>query len=298
MRLPRLRLTVRRMMIVIAALALVLGSSIEAIRLRRWRDEFLMRAQAHAQYERINLESEGLARNMTKFYRDSAESDEASSKRWSSPGVLSRLLGFKGEPGLAEIHSNLAEIHSKQAEREKDLAIQGRDQATKYAEAAAYHAALKRKYLRAASRPWLPVEPDPPPPDPTEQGRYWAERGQYRRALASYEEAVRLNPYDSEAINGLAWLLATCPDATLRDGDRAVELARRACKFSSRRIAAYVDTLAAAHAEAGDFKAAAEEQRETVGLLPPGDPRSEPYRNRLGMYETHKPYREWPAKPG
>jgi hypothetical protein len=29
---------------------------------------------------------------------------------------------------------------------------------------AAYHAELKRKYLRAAWRPWLAVERDPPPP--------------------------------------------------------------------------------------------------------------------------------------
>ena len=29
----------------------------------------------------------------------------------------------------------------------------------------AYHAALRAKYERAAARPWLPVPPDPPPPD-------------------------------------------------------------------------------------------------------------------------------------
>jgi hypothetical protein len=28
----------------------------------------------------------------------------------------------------------------------------------------AYHEALARKYRRAARHPWLPVEPDPPPP--------------------------------------------------------------------------------------------------------------------------------------
>jgi hypothetical protein len=33
---------------------------------------------------------------------------------------------------------------------------------------AAYHRALKAKYERAARYPWLPVEPDPPEPEPTE----------------------------------------------------------------------------------------------------------------------------------
>jgi hypothetical protein len=31
---------------------------------------------------------------------------------------------------------------------------------------AAYYSELKRKNERAASRPWLPVEPDPPTPNP------------------------------------------------------------------------------------------------------------------------------------
>jgi tetratricopeptide (TPR) repeat protein len=273
------------MMIAIAALAIVLGTSIEAIRLKRWRDESLRRAQAHAQYERSYLAFEEFSRGMAKLYSDSAQKFE---KR-SSPGVLSRLLGFKSWPEIAE-------FQSKVAEREKASAIEERDRAAKFAEAAAYHSALKRKYLGAASRPWLFVEPDPPPPDPTGQGRYWSERGEYRRALVSYEEAIRLHPDDSDAINGLAWLLATCPEAALRDGDRAVELSRRACKSSSRTIAAFVDTLAAAHAEAGDFEAAVEQQREAVRMLLPGDAQAESYRSRLGTYEAHRPYHELPVK--
>jgi hypothetical protein len=31
---------------------------------------------------------------------------------------------------------------------------------------AEYHAALKRKYERAAVRPWMPIDPDPRPPEP------------------------------------------------------------------------------------------------------------------------------------
>jgi len=39
------------------------------------------------------------------------------------------------------------------------------EEATRMERAIAYHAAMQRKYEDAARRPWLPVEPDPPPPE-------------------------------------------------------------------------------------------------------------------------------------
>ncbi len=56
---------------------------------------------------------------------------------------------------------------------------------------------------------------------------------------------------DLTARNNLAWLLATSPSADLRDGERAVTLAQPlAVLYESW---GYLDTLAAAQAEAGDF---------------------------------------------
>ena len=155
------------------------------------------------------------------------------------------------------------------------------------------------EYLRGAAGPWWSVESDPPPPDHPARGRFWAERGEYGRALAAYEEAIRSNPGDSVALNGLAWLLATCPEPRLRDGKRAVELAFLAYGSNSGmdgarflRPADYLDTLAAAHAETGYFDGAADFQRKAMRLLPPGDPDLAPYSVRLKSYEENKPYRE------
>jgi hypothetical protein len=162
-----------------------------------------------------------------------------------------------------------------------------------------YHSTLKRKYLRAAAGPWWSVESDPPPPDDRARGRFWAERGEYGRALAAYEETIRSNPGDPVPLNGLAWLLATCPEARLRDGRRAVTFALLAYGSSSGmdgarilRPAAYLDTLAAAHAETGYFGGAADFQRKAMRMLPPGDPDLASYSIRLKSYEENKPYRE------
>lgn len=271
MRLPCPRFTVKRLMVAVAAVALVLGCSIEAVRLKRWRDVALKRAQEHAQHEQLNRDLERSALEMVKTQEWIADRDPALSRR------------------LERLDRKWAEFVGQQ----KAAAAEERDRAAKYAEAAAYHAALRWKYLRAAAHPWLPVEADPPPPDPQGQGRHWADRGRYSRALASYEEALRLDPEDFDALNELAWLLATCPDAGIRDGRRAVELASRACRLDLGIIsAACVDTLAAAHAEAGDFEAAAESERQAIAMLPQGDAESEPYRLRLEMYRAKKPYRE------
>jgi tetratricopeptide (TPR) repeat protein len=156
----------------------------------------------------------------------------------------------------------------------------------------AWHARLAKKYATAASRPWLPVEHDPPPPDAAGQGFYWYELGEHGQAVAAYEKAIRFDSVDFSALNGLAWLLATSPEAKLRDGKRAVDLATRACGVTLRREADCIDTLAAAYAEAGNYAAAVETQQEVVGMTSAGDPDFERFRIRLELYKAYKPFRD------
>jgi tetratricopeptide (TPR) repeat protein len=285
------------MMVAIAVLAIVLGCTIEAIRLKRRRDVFLKLAQAHARDEQLNLVIVRSARQQVAMAESTLEwlgflslesgKAEALGSPYSDPALRQWLEAFSWR--RAEI------------ERVRWNAAWHRDRAAKHAEMAAYHLSLERKYLRAAAGPWWSVESDTPPPDQQARGRFWAERGEYGRALAAYEEALRSNPGDSVALNGLAWLLATCPEARLRDGRRAVELAFLAYGSSSGmawsrnlRPAAYLDTLAAAHAETGYFGGAADFQRKAMRMLPRGDPDLAPYRIRLNSYEENKPYREGP----
>jgi TPR repeat protein len=111
----------------------------------------------------------------------------------------------------------------------------------------------------------------------------------YRKAKELMERAAarRYLP----AINNLAWFLATCPDASVRDGRRAVELLAPAMDQSAQML----DTYAAALAETGDFERAGEYQRLAVmALSGVEDPRFGSFIERLAWYGAGKPWRDPP----
>ncbi|HEV2437716.1 MAG TPA: tetratricopeptide repeat protein [Verrucomicrobiae bacterium] len=74
-----------------------------------------------------------------------------------------------------------------------------------------------------------------------------------REAIAEFWKALRLAPNFPDALNELAWILATDPDPKLRSGAVAVHLAERACDLTHDQVAAMLTTLGAAYAEAGRF---------------------------------------------
>jgi tetratricopeptide (TPR) repeat protein len=115
----------------------------------------------------------------------------------------------------------------------------------------------------------------------------------YTAAVADFEETVRLDPQFATGHNGLAWVLAVCPDSKVRDGKKAVEHAREACELTQWNNASYLDTLAAAYAESGSFGEAVQWQKKCLELnvLHPTDA-VQGARDRLGLYEQKKPYRE------
>ena len=100
-------------------------------------------------------------------------------------------------------------------------------------------------------------------------------------------------PRIAKAYNSRAWLWATCPDEKYRDGKRAVESATLACELTDWKEAYYLDTLAAAYAECGDFAHAIEYQEKAQGLYKDEKDR-EKGRDRLALYREKKPYRDVP----
>jgi tetratricopeptide (TPR) repeat protein len=114
---------------------------------------------------------------------------------------------------------------------------------------------------------------------------------QYDKALADYDEATRLDPKHAIPFNNRAWIWATCPDAMCRDGKRARESATRACELTRWQDAYSVGTLAAAHAEEGDFAKAVEYQRKANELFTDPDERAKGD-HRLALYQSGKPCRD------
>lgn len=86
-------------------------------------------------------------------------------------------------------------------------------------------------------------------------GNYTAARDALRASLEALPGNVPLG-------HALARLLATCPDATVRDGDRALALAEAA--FNAEPTLDHAETVAMAHAERADFITAVSWQRRVV----------------------------------
>jgi tetratricopeptide (TPR) repeat protein len=121
-----------------------------------------------------------------------------------------------------------------------------------------------------------------------------ANRRAISEAISQYHETLRLDPESLLALNNLAWILATHPEAQFRNGPEAVQLAERACELTSYQQTVFVGTLAAACAEAGRFDDAVATAQKACALA---SGRGEPgllQKNRelLALYQAHQPYRE------
>jgi protein O-mannosyl-transferase len=84
------------------------------------------------------------------------------------------------------------------------------------------------------------------------------QQGHVREALDQWQEALALQPENGNAASNLAWVFATCPEDSIRDGTRAVELAEKAFRISGGKIPMIYRVLAAAYAENGRFADAIE----------------------------------------
>jgi tetratricopeptide (TPR) repeat protein len=100
-----------------------------------------------------------------------------------------------------------------------------------------------------------------------------------------------IRPLES-AFNSVAWVRATSPDDSLRDGKRAIEESTKACELTHWNNFGYIDTLAAAYAEAGDFDNAIKYEQESLDKTSLQNPAHGRMLQRLTLYHEHKPYRE------
>lgn len=119
-------------------------------------------------------------------------------------------------------------------------------------------------------------------------------RGKYTDSNKELGDALRLNPKHAGALNLRAWVLAVCPDAEYRDGAKAVDFATRACEETKWKSAGYIDTLAAAYAEAGKWDDALKWQKKAMEDADLVKSEGKDAKERLKMYEEKKAFREEP----
>jgi tetratricopeptide (TPR) repeat protein len=122
-------------------------------------------------------------------------------------------------------------------------------------------------------------------------------KGKTPEALAQWHEVLRLDPNHLPALAQTAWVLATSPDASVRNGTEALVLAQRAVRLSGGRELSALDSLAAAYAELGRFSAAVETADRALALAGQQNNRelAEALRARVALYQAKAPFREQPS---
>ena len=117
--------------------------------------------------------------------------------------------------------------------------------------------------------------------------------GKTKEAMAHIETVLADNPMDGEAKKSLAWILSTCPDERLRDGQRAVRLAESASRSTEKNDPTVEATLAAAYAEAGRFPEAVETAENARQVASASHAASLPLIDReLSLFRSGLPFRD------
>jgi tetratricopeptide (TPR) repeat protein len=150
---------------------------------------------------------------------------------------------------------------------------------------------IRKQYDEALADYTRSIELDPTYVVPWQlRGKTWEAKKEYAKALTDYEQAVQLagkESYYPGYHTALAMLLAACPDAKIRDGKKALEAAQKA--YAVAKGPNELATLAAAHAELGEFDKAIEWQTKAINAAPKA--LEEQYQQRLKLYQAKQPYR-------
>jgi Flp pilus assembly protein TadD len=120
-------------------------------------------------------------------------------------------------------------------------------------------------------------------------------KGRILEALAQWRQGLRLEAAP-RVLNRTAWVLATSPVPSVRNGREALDLAQRALQSSSGQDPAILSTLAAAYAELGRFREAVQTARQAMDLAAQQNrqPLAEDLKAKIALYKANTPFREAP----
>jgi protein O-mannosyl-transferase len=125
-------------------------------------------------------------------------------------------------------------------------------------------------------------------------GTVLIQQGRPMEAIDEWQKVLIIQPDNGNAMSNLAWVLATSPDDSLRNGTKAVQLASEALRISGRRIPILFRTLAAAYAEAGDFSKAIQTAQEGAQLANSqgNSGLATELQGNIALYQTQRPLRD------
>lgn len=125
-------------------------------------------------------------------------------------------------------------------------------------------------------------------------GQALARRGDAKGAVEHWRRAMALDPKRLPGAIDLAWQRATNPDPALRDGSEALRLAIQVRDTLGLVNVQVLDTLAAAHAELGEFDQAEKVGLQALALATAEKDIEKQYRIkvRLVFYKQKRPYHQ------
>jgi tetratricopeptide (TPR) repeat protein len=125
-------------------------------------------------------------------------------------------------------------------------------------------------------------------------GTALVQQGHVREGVEEWQKVLLIQPDNGNAMSNLAWVFATAPDDSLRDGAQAVKLAEQALHLSGGRIPILFRTLAAALAENGQFSQAIETAQRGITLAnSQGNPGlAAELQGNILLYQKQRPLRD------
>ena len=118
--------------------------------------------------------------------------------------------------------------------------------------------------------------------------------GKYAESLKEFDYLVSLHPRNvtlARVLSDRAWLRATCPNASFRNGQQAVKDAKAACSIMVWKDEHMIDTLAAAYAETGDFNSAVQYASQALAVKGISPDSAKLFQRHLALFQQHKPIR-------
>ena len=128
-------------------------------------------------------------------------------------------------------------------------------------------------------------------------GTAFFQKGKINEALTEWQRILAIEPDNGNALSNLAWVLATYPDASIRNGAKAVDFAQRALSISDQRSPIILRTLAAAYAEDKRFPEATKTAQEAAKLATAqgNAALARELETQIALYRKSAPLRDTPA---
>ena len=125
-------------------------------------------------------------------------------------------------------------------------------------------------------------------------GTVLVQQGRVEEGVEEWQKVLSVEPDNGNAMSNLAWVFATSPDQSIRNGAEAIQLAEQAVRISGGRIPILLRTLAAAYAENGRFSDAIQTAQRGIELATSqGNPGlATELQGNIALYQQQQPLRD------